>query len=281
VPSLFPQRRAIIWVVHPLDGPILKLQRAEAHLQTLNREVARFLEGHPYHAFIDFDSHDIQVKGNVLYPPPTECATVIGDTLHNFRSALDHLAWQLVIAGGGTPDTNTEFPIFIDRAEFWAVDKSKRPKRGGGLLKIDGMSDAAKAIIESKQPYQGRDWPPERHPLWLLHRLSIEDKHHTLVVVGAATSAISLRVSASHTEIGRMQIGMRPFQDNGVIETFSADILAGLEGNPDIYLAAEPTFTVAFDPEGPGLGIEVTHLLAKIHEVIVELFFECKPLLRK
>ncbi len=39
-------------------------------------------------------------------------SVVVGDVIHNLRSALDHLAWQLVILDGGQPNDSTQFPIY-------------------------------------------------------------------------------------------------------------------------------------------------------------------------
>lgn len=36
----------------------------------------------------------------------------LADFAYNLRSGLDQLAWQLCLAGGGTPGRNTMFPIF-------------------------------------------------------------------------------------------------------------------------------------------------------------------------
>src|SRR5690606_21763862 len=38
-------------------------------------------------------------------------SAIVGDVLHNLRSALDQLAWQLVLFDGGTPNQLTTFPV--------------------------------------------------------------------------------------------------------------------------------------------------------------------------
>ena len=45
---------------------------------------------------------------------------LIGEILHNLRSALDHLIWQLVILETGAPPTTTKtaFPIFETAAGY-------------------------------------------------------------------------------------------------------------------------------------------------------------------
>ncbi len=43
---------------------------------------------------------------------PFDALAAAGDIVHNLRSALDHLAFQLVLAGGHTPTTETAFPVW-------------------------------------------------------------------------------------------------------------------------------------------------------------------------
>ncbi len=53
----------------------------------------------------------------VLKPPPTaELSLIIGDCIHNVRSALDNLAFELTLAYKGAPlpssvETSSQFPI--------------------------------------------------------------------------------------------------------------------------------------------------------------------------
>jgi hypothetical protein len=35
---------------------------------------------------------------------PDDISPIIGDAIHNLRTALDYLMWQLVESGGGVPD---------------------------------------------------------------------------------------------------------------------------------------------------------------------------------
>ncbi len=57
------------------------------------------------------------VRARISQPIPHHLSLVIGDIVHNLRSAFDHLAYQAVIAGGDTPTTNTEFPVSWDSAD--------------------------------------------------------------------------------------------------------------------------------------------------------------------
>lgn len=45
-------------------------------------------------------------------PLPTRFSVLIGEIVHQFRSGLDHLLWQLVLVNRCQPHSRSEFPIF-------------------------------------------------------------------------------------------------------------------------------------------------------------------------
>src|SRR5260370_38852808 len=79
--------------------------------------VAAYLASSPYRVTSSADAspgeHILWLE--VVRPPPPEISLTLGDCLHDFRSALDHLMWQLVLATGGQPTASTQFPIFWSR----------------------------------------------------------------------------------------------------------------------------------------------------------------------
>jgi hypothetical protein len=62
----------------------------------------------------------------VNHPPPLPLSVLLGVFLHNLRSSLDHIAWQLVLDNGGTPVKKTSFQIVLKR-------KGALPKIAGGI----------------------------------------------------------------------------------------------------------------------------------------------------
>ena len=118
----------------------------------------------------------------VLNSPPAELRLLVGDCLHNLRSSLDNLAYELAVAhhGGPLPHPyfkSSEFPIFKDPV------KPKELKR-----KIGCIHPRAQGIIRSLQPYQHPRifW---LDPLWRLNQLNNVDKHRLPNVVQFATAA--------------------------------------------------------------------------------------------
>ena len=91
-----------------------KVERAKQHLDDLKVVRDRFIQSEPYLVdskenpdprYVDFYLTNIEA-------PPNEIGLVTGDVIHNLRSALDHLAYQLVLVNGATPTRQTCFPIF-------------------------------------------------------------------------------------------------------------------------------------------------------------------------
>jgi hypothetical protein len=86
-----------------LEGARLKIQRAHEARQGLNAEVRRFLSAQPYEVAVE---KDLKIgKGSlhlsVRKPPPPEWGPIIGEIVHDTRSALDHLAYALSILNKG------------------------------------------------------------------------------------------------------------------------------------------------------------------------------------
>jgi len=182
-----------------LDGIRAKLARADEHFDLLEREIDAFLAGEsepvtlsiPY---LDTDSGYHVVYAIVEHEPPLRFGVVVGDIVHNARSALDHLVWQLVILNGGRPGRDHSFPI-ADHPNDFSAQAAKR---------LDGVAPRHRAIIESVQPYQGSNGPENTY-LALLSRLSNVDKHQvvhaTLAVLQDPGDRVSVRLVRGPGEI--------------------------------------------------------------------------------
>lgn len=186
-------RRLVAGGQQTLRGPKLKLDRAEKHLDDLVLAIKRFYETDPYDGVIQDNPETGQREFTVTKADPLpDCLAVIsGDVLHNLRSALDHLVWQLVLANGGKPNSNTAFPVWHSESKF----KSSRP----GYAK--GVSQAALDILYGLKPYKGGN-----DALWRIHQLDIVDKHRLLLTVAMRHESVILDFSsflpnATHTSI--------------------------------------------------------------------------------
>jgi hypothetical protein len=153
-----------------------KIERAKKHIHDLETCIDDLRRNDLYKITTESDPRTGEkVYGICLQAAPAEVSLIIGDAVHNLRSSLDHLVWQLVLAAGNSPDEQTMFPIQKSASTY----KSKSPR------KIQGVDSVAKSLINSLNPYQGGN-----DDLWAIHELDITDKHRLLLVASTAMSGI-------------------------------------------------------------------------------------------
>jgi hypothetical protein len=107
-------------------------------------------------------------------PVPMEISFMAGDVVHNLRSTLDHLVWQLTLANdnpkpvfplpSGSSWRDVFFPLQEDASKPW-------PPKG-----LWGVSEEFRTFIWDIQPYIAAE-NPRNATVWKLHELSNADKH--------------------------------------------------------------------------------------------------------
>jgi hypothetical protein len=168
-----------------------KVVRARKHIEELTSALQDFWdkEGNS----VRFED-DPKTKERTFYLDrvtdiPPENLVIIGDALHNLRSALDHLAYQLPLAPGKLRG-RIQFPI-VESA-------NKYKKIRGSVVKF--RKDAVKAL-DALEPYKGGN-----DLLWSLHSLDIIDKHRLLLTASVTNTARSMtpaeRESATKVYLG-------------------------------------------------------------------------------
>ncbi len=171
-------------MVHAVAGFLLagawtKLARAEVHLQTLTTELRAFLDAEPYsfRTRLDYENSRYVFYVERVDEPPLRFGAIIGDFVHNLRSALDHLTWQLAFKhyGGEIPPKfwrGISYPIAPTLTAF-------RSLRVLDHLDPEHVAFMERFQTEHRNPYNA---------LTLLHDLWNTDKHRVihaaLVTVG-------------------------------------------------------------------------------------------------
>lgn len=230
----------------------IKIERAKKHLRDLDAQLAEFgdLEQHVLLGDVN-PATGASVKETNLRVLPADAIGAAGDIAHNLRTALDHLAYQLVLANGGTPTKQTGFPIFED---VTAYDRYK-------ARKVEGMSPLAIEAIDSLKPYGGGN-----EPLWRLHQLDNIDKHRMLFAIDNNFLA---RADWIDDSWGFHQI---------LIKSGDPDF-AGIfyeQMEKDMYLDIEK----AIDEPKVSRGNAMLPTLHQLVEFVENLIFEFEPLLR-
>lgn len=165
----------------PLAGCEEKLERAKAHLKTLEPLIDAFFaeEPEPYRIYTEIDEKTSRYLGRISInrEPPLHLSVVVGDILHNLRCVLDHLMRQLVLANGCKPAYSNAFPLFDEEPP----DDPCNGERQRWERYVKGIDDEALGFVKFCQPYNALDRNPAGHTLAGLRRLSNEDKHRTLI----------------------------------------------------------------------------------------------------
>ncbi len=219
-----------------LDGPRLKLERARVHLEDLDRRVLSFSDMQAQHVVIHRNPETRKIAWVIAQAeePPEDLGPVVGDCLHNLRSALDHLAWQLVLANGKKPGGKTEFPVWNTPEDFAAKSKDQ----------VRGMDPGVVAVIEESQPYY-----VSRKSIGTTHQLNRIDKHrHFHLVVTSVESSMLMGWPDDP------QLYYGPVGKGGAI------LLCGRIPDPEVPMEYKPHFDVAF-ADGPTAGWPVQFVL--------------------
>ena len=171
----------------PLASATLKLKRANLHAGTLKRETRRFLNAHEKPTFrgqfeANFTRYVVYVRTG--YPdPPDSFAVIFGDAIHNYRSALDHLAWQLVKHG------NQPRPARPQDVQFPIYDLKRTFEKNVGR-RLPGANGDAIEFIKSRNAHPR--WNSRHNVLRHLARWTNDDKHRNVQLIASGLHHITL-----------------------------------------------------------------------------------------
>ncbi|MBJ7594491.1 MAG: hypothetical protein JF886_06435 [Candidatus Dormibacteraeota bacterium] len=177
-------------MVARLRGVRLKIERAKFQCDALENEIKAWVESQRSHVAFEHERdtgwHRLIVRMDADPDPPPMWGVIVGEIIHDLRSALDHTVWELVIANKGRPERNrNQFPIF-----------SHPPKRVADYTKcVRGVDPRAQAIIEGLQPYtRPKRATPEL--IEVLGGMSNIDKHQTL----HPTVVVASRINSANVD---------------------------------------------------------------------------------
>jgi hypothetical protein len=210
----------------PFSGPKLKVQRARQHISDLQGFLNSFFKPADYR-FIE-ETHpetgQYVLKFELLRQVSPDIALLIGDVLHNLRSALDFSYYLAVSKSGGQPTDFSKFLVEETR------ERLEGPLRGGSIRHSAALQNL---ILDGIQPYKAGNYM-----LWALHQLNIIDKHKLLVPVVQATRLVGVDFDAGSNRFRGMSFGIH----NGRI----TDLISGT-GEIKIHNYGMPTFEILFE----------------------------------
>ena len=302
----------------------LKLRRALKHRKEVNGEVGTWLNGNHHTVRYEYDPDSVVAPvlgapgGNYMLggpvfipgqgpgtapegiefghglvtalasaedPPADTFSLLIGDALHNLRSALDALAYSFAVAfTKPLPKeiaNSSEFPVFGDEdgkgipgvgnTMFHQTSKKGDPVPGSGLFKIRGCDPGVQTIIEGLQPYK-RGNAFRSHPLWVLHDLDRISKHRLLHTTVAAFYGTTWDIQRFRNVrcIGPgmvVSLAGRIETDTPISRIYG---IHPIDPNAEVHVEIQPAIDIAFAPGTPGVdGEPVLSTLANLYGYIV------------
>jgi hypothetical protein len=255
-------QRRLARMLKELEAIFDRLGRAEEHLEAIKCRLLRHYEADKYRLTGEYQRQFDSPQGIIVTDPVTfpeidpRLNTIIGELLHDLRSALDHLAWQLVLNAGGIPTDDTKFPIE-------APSTNPQGKQGNPGV-AGGVSRNAKTLIASAQPYK-RGVRYREHPLWLLHKLWNIDKHRHVLAGGSFGSYV-------------FPLGAPTFRFASKLDSatpHSAKFLL-VPSDPSVNVDAHATVEVAIHEPDDGIEQPLLGTLESIDKAVVDLIAEAE-----
>lgn len=161
----------------PFEAARTKLSRAGFHIDDLENQIQVFFARE--NAYVAFEMAEDYTRATgfetsaFVYrqktPIPPVWSAIVGDAIHNMRSALDLIASDLHGVTGGRPEDTAHvyYPFCKDQSALHQTIRSRR---------LSGIGRDFIKFIEQTAPYKGGN-----NGLRALHDLDILDKHQRLV----------------------------------------------------------------------------------------------------
>jgi len=239
--------------IEPFEGCRIKILRATNHLIEYERKERAFLNKRPCEIFAKFDESGqyynriFRVKENI----PDEFSAIIGDVVHNLRSALDLMAVELVQLAGQDAQ-KVHFPFCKDSTQIDEMIKKRQLDKAGSEV-VD--------MIKKLKPYNDGNVL-----LRGLHDLDISDKHRVLTPVVTRMmrpkmwtdyiSGFSIRLSDEDAK-------SKPIKNGSVIDS---NIPREIEIPHDISI-----LSICFGENQPFEGQGVVDKLKELRSLVTEI----------
>lgn len=278
---LWHRSSSLVVMAGPLDESWAKLERAHFHVDALTADIKNVLKADGKPAWTIAKKYEPEnsrfaiTVGTVIPFPLDRWGVILGDALHNFRSALDYLAWVLVTqANGGVEPSEpvasqVSFPIW-DEAP---LDSGHRSQRFN--FRLPGLPDWQWTMVERYQPYTRGD-TAKRHPLSLLRTFCDHDKHRRINVTRPRNAEVTIKAtyaSARDCTLDRIESA-----STGEILEVGTPIgwvyVKPIGPKPYVRVKCESFTTPKFEN-----GEWVSHTLDRIGVMILEVLREFEPIL--
>ena len=267
--------------MHPLTGCIAKVNRADDHISALSDRIQEFVNDET--AYVISKEPDPKAPQDIVLwgesrkdPPVSEWGPIIGDVVHNLRSALDAVVWELsaLRCGGAPPEPppsksrwrDVGFPIVIVKGDW----------HNEACRKIPAVGPAGWTTIKGHQPFVTRKNAPDREPLAVLHKLWNIDKHRHPHLVLVLAKFDHLRIAKRYEGANDILLRVIRQQDPGPVEGRTELARVRLIGPPLTRVAGmdvehDTAFDIAFADGPPAYGAPLMDTLESIRDAVIDV----------
>lgn len=209
-----------------LAGIERKIARANEHFARLHDEMAAWDARRPWRLVPE--AHDQGRKHflrlRFLEPIPVDWAIILGEAIHDLRSALDQAVYWLTVDWEGRELHGSQFPVYTKRVSFYQrAKKTEAWSKTGGMYKIRGIGPGPKAFIEALQPYPQRYRRRACRDLRTVHDLWNQDKHRLVHLWGLRFREPQLRVTPQLDADCSVEIDRRVLHDGAIVMRFACN----------------------------------------------------------
>ncbi len=230
----------------PFTAPKMKIRWGERRAQELSKIIAAFVSRNPYMAVQQTDG-SFQITQ--VEPWPDEVPLVLGDAVHNLRTALDLLAGDLVRLAG-LSSKGVYFPFSESAETLDAQIKNKNFTRAG--------ADAV-ALLKEIKPYRGGE-----DLLRALHDLDVQDKHQLILPLIHVPRVERLSIRGAH---GGIDLQGAEVSGNVRFSAGSNSIITHSDIQPRIIFGNLAPLALSGRPV-----LETLQQMAKLARGVVEVF---------
>jgi hypothetical protein len=254
-----------------LEGPLARLDWADALVKELDEATKAFAATRPYRAVQADDPNPLNRRFVVeaVEAVPLPIRVRAGEIVHHTRAALDLLVYQLLLRAGVDDEKRLRkctFPIVS------AHDPTDRQQAGNYASKmkkaIDGVPNDARDRIEALQP-----WRPGNPGIWS-HLSQVEEldntQKHRLLLTGVV--AVRMRNFVLNDN------GVEKLVPDAFFPIFPGAMIIANNVKPDAPFDRNFADDVIFHESGPPSGWPLGHILQNLNNMTretVESFGEC------
>jgi hypothetical protein len=253
-----------------------KLDRAKTHIDALEDSIKGWLQTDAYTIAEEREAEtgDYVFRAKITQPLDEDWSLLIGDAVHNLRSALDHIAYRLAHDGYEAQNPGGTIPIGHQRRIMFPVVAFSNDERLSvedfytkvivGQLRY--VPSAAAACIEALQPYKRSAADPGADPLWVVNDLDVIDKHRKLHTTAIAHPLRGIQATVGDRVKG-IWINPWPVEHDAVVMRWNVESASGKTVKPQARLAREIALK-----EGPPTATktDVIGLLRTCHRDITD-----------